>query len=204
MVPKRTSTYRYAGRGYAVALSCLCIGLMAPADSRAKDPVPGIAHQLAQLFDEICYSTLPDFEPIYERAKDGAWSPITGKALAVFAPEVKPDVLKAWSFAHGKATLKVSVSSSPVNQALADALPDFANSMAYACSLNLPGIVSQADLTNALQQLVGRTADETYDQDPFKVDFWSGITDDLAALLYHYKPRSKQPGGLISFVVLKK
>lgn len=162
------------------------------------------ASQTAKLFDEICYSTLPDFLPILERAKKQKWKPITGAALKAFAPEVPPDQLKAWSFLTNGIKYQISISSGTADKALQESLPAFAQSRAFACSLILPGRIAQPVMDAALQKLVGRKADESYDVDRFKVDFWSGITDQLAALMYHYKPKSGAPGGLISFVVLKK
>ena len=162
------------------------------------------ANRVAKLFDEICYSNLPNLDPIARLAKTRGWKPITGNALKAHAPEVPPDLLKAWSFLDQGVKFRVSVSSGPVDQTFAKAFPAFAKSNAFACSLILPGLVPQSVMGTALTKLVGRPADESYDQTPFNVNFWSGITDELAALMYHYKPDSGRPGGLISFVVLKK
>ncbi len=162
------------------------------------------ATQYAKLYDDICYSNLPDFSPIMARAKKQKWKAITGTALKAYAPEVPPDQLKAWSFLVDGVKFHVSISSGPADKALQEAMPAFAKSRAFACSLILPGHVAQPVMDDALQNLVGRPADAHYEVDLFKVHFWSGITDQLAALMYHYKPKSGGPGGLISFVVLKK
>lgn len=169
----------------------------------ASSPTEKAKHY-SQLFDKICYSTLPDMTPIMRLAKKDGWTPITGKALEAYAPEVPPDQLKAWSFTDSGAELKISISSGPVDDTLKSVLPAFANARASACSLILPGQVPQKALEPALNALVGRGADETYPQDPFNVHLWSGVTEELAALLYYYRPKSGRPGGLISFVVLKK
>ncbi|MCH9764921.1 MAG: hypothetical protein K0U34_02870 [Alphaproteobacteria bacterium] len=190
----------------ALALIAGVVTVATPISCFAAEPTAQSdkADAYTKLFDEICYANLPDLAPILGLAKDRHWTPLTGKALKAFSPEVPPEDLKAWSFLKDGKKLHVSISSGPVDEALAKALPAFAKSRAFACSLNLPGVVPQRDLEKALQTLVGRVADESYDQAPFKVNFWSGITDELAALMYHYKPDTGRPGGLISFVVLKK
>lgn len=162
------------------------------------------ASQTAKLFDDICYSTLPELQPIANLAKKDKWQPITGLALKAYAPEVPPDLLKAWSFRVNGVKYRASISSGPVDTTLQSAFPAFAKARAFACSLILPGRVAQSAMDEALQKLVGRAADERYDSGLFKVHFWSGVTEQLAALMYHYRPKSGAPGGLISFVVLKK
>ncbi len=161
------------------------------------------ANQTAKLFDDICYSNLPEFLPITKLAKKHKWKPVTGNPLKAYAPEVPPDQLQAWSFLKDGVKFQVAISSGNADKALQDTFPAFGKSRAFACSLILPGRIAQSAMDQALQNLVGRRADLRYDAGLFKVRFWSGITDQLAALMYHYKPKSGAPGGLISFVVLK-
>lgn len=195
---------------FVLTLTCVCavaLKLQAePQPNNAESTIKQIeqANQSAKLFDDICYSSLPDFMPILKLAKNQKWNPITGAALKAYAPDVPPDQLKAWWFLVDGAKFQVSISSGPADKALQEVLPAFAKSRAFACSLILPGRTAQPAMDRALQTLVGRPADESYDAGRFKVHFWSGITDQLAALMYHYKPKSGAPGGLISFVVLKK
>jgi len=199
-------------RQHIVALlACALICTLAPNKDVAAQPVASSespdtkqANQTAKLFDDICYSNLPEFRPIINQAKKQKWTPITGDALRAFAPEVAPDQLQAWSFLKDGVKFQISISSGPADKALQEALPKFANARAFACSLILPGLSAQSAVDQAVQKLIGRPADERYEAAPFKVHFWSGITDQLAALMYHYKPKSGAPGGLISFVVLKK
>lgn len=162
------------------------------------------AKRFTQIFDEICYSALPDLAPVISAAKERNWTPVTGSALQAFAPEAPATTLQAWSFTEAGSKLQIAISSSPADAALAEALPAFAKATAFGCSLILPGTVPPATLETALEKMVGRAPDESFHQKPFNATLWSGITDELAALLYHYKPDSGHPGGLISFVVLKK
>lgn len=173
--------------------------------ANADDPTATLkqAQRNAQLFDEICYANLPDLAPILELAKQNKWTAIKGPALKAYAPEVTPEKLKAWVFEDGGIKMRVSISVGPVDDHLKAELPTFKNAHAFACSLILPGLAAQKDMRAALQNLVGRPFDETYDQAPFKVEVWRGIAQDLAAMMYYFKPKSGAPGGLMSFIVLK-
>lgn len=200
-----TKTYRLIAGGLCLFTAAVIWGSGGSA-AGAKDSVRETksTQPFVKIFDDVCYSNLPDLAPILTLAKQKKWKAITGLALQAYAPSVKPDKLQAWSFEEGGSTLRVSISTAPVDKALAEALPGFAKSRAFACSLNLPGREPQTKIDKALENLVGRQADEKFDQGPFKVRFWSGITDEIAALLYYYAPKSGNPGGLISFVVLQK
>lgn len=184
--------------GLAMLVACLPA---AAQDNAAPKTTP---ENIAKLFDEICYSSMPDFAPVATRAKSENWTAITGNALQAYRPSAETDYIRAWSFKHHGQTIRIALSSSPVDPPMAQILPAFGKGRAYACSLILPGAHAQDAMAAAMKQIVGRAPDETYPEPPWTVDFWSGITDDIAALLYHYRPKSGRRGGLYSFVVLKK
>lgn len=188
-----------------VAQVCLCTARAEDKNqiARQMSGAPS-AQSLAKLFDDVCYTPLPDFTAIRAMAKKNGWTAITGDELQKFAPEVPPDVLEAWRVTLSGQPVSIAISSSPIDQQLAKAFPDFATARAFACTVIPPPVTSSEDMNKALRALIGRDRDESFENAPFTVHLWSGVTDTMAALLYHYQPQSRPHGGLISFVVLKK
>jgi hypothetical protein len=162
------------------------------------------AERTIALFDQICYETTPDFSPLLARAKSEKWKPLKGKRLKAFAPEAPTSELKAWQVKDRGGSFFVSIITGDVDPPLKEAMPAFANAKAASCSLNLPGKTPVAEISKALQALIGRPPDDRWDQAPLTANTWIGVTDNVAALVYHYFPKTGKPGGLISVVVLSK
>lgn len=184
-------------------LSPLAAGPASAQEPGALPKLAGAARTVA-LFDRICYETTPDFSKIEHQASQDKWKAVTGDALKAYAPQGKAELLKAWTFQDMGQTFHVSIARSVLDSEMKQAMPAFANGQSYSCSLNLPGKAPSKDIAEAMHSLIGRGADESFDQPPFAVQFWSGVTEDLAAMVYYYQPKSGKPGGLLSLVVLKK
>lgn len=191
--------------GLGVAGLCTGLGHIPSAMAQKKTlPKAAGAERTVALFDRICYETTPDFAPLLARAKSEKWKPLKGKRLKAFAPDAPTSDLKAWQFNDLGRTFFVSIITGDVDQPLQEAMPAFAKGKAASCSLNLPGRTPVTDISKAVQALIGRPPDDSWDQSPLTANTWIGVTDDVAALVYHYFPKTGKPGGLLSVVVLTK
>ena len=83
-------------------------------------------------------------------------------------------------------------------------MPAFADATAYACSLVLPGTSASKDIGAAMEKLMERKTDESYDQGRFTVSAWGGATEKLAVTIQHYPPKSGAPGGLLAVTLIQK
>lgn len=157
------------------------------------------------LFDRHCYSRLPDLAGLEVHATENKWVALSGSKLDAFRPAVEPKVLKAWTFSEASNTYTVTVTASDMEEKSKSDFPNFADATNYACSLLLPGDkIKSPEIGIAMEKLIERKADETYDEGPWKVSAWSGQTDELLVLVYHYAPKSGAAGGLLSMTLFQK
>lgn len=201
--PSRLIWHMAAGFRVMCTAGFLLSANAAIANPAATLPEKAGAARSVALFDQACYETTPDLALIEKKAAEQKWTALTGTALKAFSPDASAEMLKAWTFKDKGRTFHVSMARSALDAAMKEAMPAFADGKSYSCSLNLSGKTPPEEISAAMQALIGRAADETFDQPPFAVEFWSGVTPDLAALVYHYRPKSGKPGGLLSVVVLK-
>lgn len=193
-------------RGVSAVLSAAVMaGLQWPAgNARAQSADAGAARYVA-LFDAACLEPMPDLGAVAAVAQAQAWTPVTGDALAAYKPPVPPTSIAAWTLKDNGQNLSVSVTASELDAQAKSDFPDFADGQSYACSLVLPPDRTKPDdVTAALTALLTRPHDTSYDEDPWTVIHWSAVTPERTVLVYHYRPRSGQAGGLLSLVMFEK
>lgn len=193
-------------RDAAVVITATIVALLpgwaGPAHSGAAE---NRAARYVALFDAACLEPMPDLGAVESVAEAQAWTPVTGEALAAYRPPVPPKFIAAWTLKDDGQDLSVSVTESDLDDQSKADFPDFADGQSYACSLVLPADRTKPDdVTAALTALLTRPSDTTYDEDPWTVIHWSAVTAERTVLVYHYRPRSGQAGGLLSLVMLEK
>lgn len=172
-------------------------------DSPCRPPAQDGLAAGVQLFDRICYSTMPSLSAVEAQAT--SWRPITGAELDTFRPSVATDVLKAWKFEAEGGTYSVAVTRSPMDEQSKADFPKYKDATNFACSLVLPtdkpapGVIAAG-----MAKLVERKPDAAYEEGPWSVSSWSGGNDKLFVLVYHYAPKSGAPGGLLSMTVFQR
>ena len=192
-----SATRLLASLGTAFALA-----VTGPASAQVeRGDGPGAMHSV-WVYKTVCFDPMPDTAALEEMAGTLGFRPITGDALKAFAPSASPKYLKAWDVDDHDRTFKVSVSIADVDASLAEDFPKFAKGTATGCTVILPGMDNPADVAAAMKVLTERDADTTYEAGPFNVTLWVGETDQNVFLIYHYAPKSGQPGGLLSIVTL--
>ena len=154
------------------------------------------------IFKTVCFDPMPDTAAVEKMAGTYGFRPITGAALQAFAPSASPQYLKAWEVDDHDRTFKVAVSIAGVDASTAEQFPKYAKGSATGCTVILPAKDKPADVTAAMKVLAERDADTAYEAGPFNVTLWVGQTEQNVFLIYHYAPKSGQPGGLMSIVTL--
>lgn len=184
--------------GAVMSLGLLALALSAAGSARAAAPSVGA-------FDQYCYAVMPDLAAVETKAASEKWPSVEGKELEAFRPAVAPQVLKAWTFEIGGKEHSLAITQSGMDDQSKASFPNFADATNYACSVLLPTDgAAPADIGAALEALIARKPDETYDEGPFQVSSWTAVTDKMMVFVYHYSPKTGHPGGLISMIVFQK
>jgi len=161
---------------------------------------PGAARTV-RIFDLFCYGLIPDVDAIIEVVSE-EFTPITGSELSDYRPEGDVSLLKAWKFDDFDSEYSLGVSVTTLTDQIKEELPGYET--AHACTLALPKQESVDSIRREVGALVGRDADETFDQEPFRAHAWMGETEKMRVHVYYYAPLSGEPGGLLSAAVLQK
>ncbi|MEL6375385.1 MAG: hypothetical protein AAFR04_15615 [Pseudomonadota bacterium] len=168
-----------------------------------RPKAPNALHSV-WVFQTVCVNPMPSTSALEKMAKQFGFKPVTGKALQGFAPQAKPEYLKAWAFPDHARVFRVAVAISAVDAELGKNFPAYAKGKATGCTVVLPAKDKPAMVTAGMQQLLERKPDETYPAGPFKVNVWINEARGNVLLVYHYAPANGKPGGLISLVTLTK
>ncbi len=193
-------------RGLAAGLSAAIFSTLPwHAGGAHAGPANGVAARYVAIFDAACLEPMPDLGAVAAVAQARAWTPVTGDALAAYKPPVPPTSIAAWTLKDNGQNLSVSVTQSDLDDQAKSDFPDFADGQSYACSVVLPPDRTKPDdITAALTALLTRPQDTSYDEDPWTVIHWSAVTPERTVLVYHYRPRTGQAGGLLSLVMFEK
>lgn len=175
---------------------------------------PAIAQQAAQekpgaarsvlLFDKLCYEMVPDFASLEKRAGALKWTPITGQKLQGFKPAAPAKVLKAWSFADLGVSHQIAISQADMDEQGKKDYPAFADAQVFSCTLVLPARKPRAEVSAAMQKLMGSKPDETSAQGRVTFDVWGGEDKQRKVLIQHMGATLGGPGGLIGITFILK
>lgn len=171
------------------ALKCafLTLALASGGQALAQElPEEAGPARTTKLFDLFCFNQLPNLAAIAKIAEAGEFVPIEGAELQKYQPAVPAEELSAWHFDDLAGRFVLIASKSKPDEKFKTDFPDFAESEAFACSLITPGADPSADVLAQMTEIMGRKPDAVWDQDPMKVQSWTGQTEKLLVNVYHY------------------
>jgi hypothetical protein len=164
---------------------------------------PGPARTVG-IFDRFCYHPLPSLDVIATIAAAGGFSEITGAELQRYQPPVAAAELRAWKFEDLGSAYTLTTARSHPDEEFARALPQFAESTNYACSLIVENQLATAELLEATAALLGREPDESWEQTPLRASQWCGMTEEVFACVYFWAPMTTNAQGLLSATIFVK
>jgi len=179
----------------AVLIAIVAISGSASAQGLPAKPGPA---RTAKMFDLVCLSKLPDIKAIAALATANKFSKLSGQALRPYSPQVPVDELHGWRFTDFGATFTLLVTRSKPDKQMKATVPDFANSVNYACSLLLPNRFNKAAVLSALAKIIGRKGDETWEQGAMRVHAWKAQTKKLYIQAFHYAGKARANSSLLS------
>lgn len=183
-------------------LICLVAPVFLSGQAQAQEK-PGAARTVL-LLDKLCYEMLPDLASLEKRAAKLKWTAITGSALKAFSPPVPPKVLKAWAFKDLGISFRIAVTQSALDEQSKKDFPEFAKAESYSCSLIIPAKSPRAEISAAMQKLMSRKPDESFDQGRMKIDTWGGKNEKHRVIINHMGAKNGAPGGLLGITLMVK
>ena len=182
----------------------LAVTLALCAPAFAQEATKKAPANMVNMFNVFCLSHLPDLKGIATAAGFGEFAEMVGDEVEAYQPEVRADALRAWKFHDGDDEYVLTSSQSKPDDAFKQALPAFAESTTYGCSLLVPTKQANAKILEDLSKLLGRKPDDAWDQGPMRVHSWSGQTDKLFSSVYFYAPPAGAPTAVLSANVFVK
>ncbi len=182
-------------------LTLVSFGLAAPYALASDKSGP---ERSVLLFDKLCYEIVPQFERLQSIATESKWQELTGTELQRFAPPAPAKFMKAWKFADFEVPYQIAVTRSDMDEQAKKSLPSFVDAVVSSCSLILPAKAPRAELAAAMEKLMQRKPDETFDQGRLKFDSWNGQNETTYVILNHMGAKNGGPGGLISVTMMVK
>ncbi|MBX2836282.1 MAG: hypothetical protein KTR35_05470 [Gammaproteobacteria bacterium] len=178
----------------------MAIFAIAPALAQTSDDAIDPVH----VFNEACYTKVPDVDSIEAMANRFAWEPIGDKALKKFSPIDSPDLLKGWDMKLANRIFRVGVVQSTPVAGLMDQYPDFKEGTSTSCTLILDG-QDDAELTLAqMDILIGKAAaSREVPNEGLKTTTWQGGNSDLKVFVV-YQSDNTGSANFINVTVLSK
>ena len=182
----------------AVAIAALPALGFAQTIPKTKGPTRTIG-----LFDFLCLKQLPDLNGIERAAGFGEFDQLTGEDLAPYAPQVPPEKLFAWRYHdHGEQFILTASQAKP-DDAFKKKMPAFANATNTACSLLVPS-AKPDPLLGELTRVMGRAADQSWQEGPTRVYSWTHQRPDTLSYVHYYAPENAGTKAVLSASVFVK
>ncbi len=157
------------------------------------------------LFNEICYTQVPNVEQIQNMATRFAWSPMGGIDLEQFTALENPDVLKGWDIPIEKRIFRLGlVQSAPAAEFVAN-FPSFANGQTTSCTLVMDGRDAAEvilERMNALTRKAPLTSDVP--EGNLLTTTWAGGNDDVKVFAFLKTDAANGSANLINVTLVTR
>lgn len=156
------------------------------------------------LFNEVCYTQVPDVAKIKDMAKRFAWGPMGGDDLQRFTTIKTPSLLEGWDIRISERIYRLGIVQSPPSDSFIASFPDMADGTATSCTLVLDGRDDAQILLERLNAMVGKaptTADVP--DDLLLTTTWSGGNDTVKVFVF-YKTDALERANLMNVTIVTK
>jgi len=184
---------------HALAIAGCVLGTSAIAQTEQgneTDPV--------YLFNEVCYTQVPDVAKIQDMAKRFAWGPMGGEDLESFTTIKTPSLLEGWDIRLSERIYRLGIVQSEPSDSFIASFPDMAGGTATSCTMVLDGRDDAQLILERLNTMVGKeptTKDVADDQ--LLTTTWSGGSDTVKVFVF-YKTDALQRANLMNVTIITK
>lgn len=156
------------------------------------------------LFNEICYSQVPDVASIQDMAKRFAWEPMGGDDLQRFTTIKTPSLLEGWDMRLSERIYRIGIVQSEPSDALMTSFPDLTDATATSCSMVLDGQDDAQLILDRMVTLVGKAPDSQDQPDEaLLTTTWSGGNADVKVFVFLKTDRLKR-ANLMNVTIVTK
>ena len=191
---------RLAFRAAVLALAIVAVPSLALAQTIPKTKGPT---RIIGLFDFLCLKQLPDLNGIERAAGFGEFDQLTGEDLTPHAPDEPTQKLFAWRYHdHGERFILTAWQAKPDDD-FKKQTPAFADATKTACSLRVPS-TSPDVLLGELTRVMGRAADQSWQEGPMHVYAWTHKRPDALSYVHYRVPENAGGTAVLSASVFVK
>lgn len=151
----------------------------------AQETQAGSETDPVYLFNEICYTQVPDVRKIQDMAKRFAWGPMGGEDLESFTTIKTPELLEGWDIRLAQRIYRLGIVQSAPNDAFVKTYPDLASATATNCTMVLDGRDDAQTILNRMNSMIGKgpTSLEVPDGEVLTTT-WSGGNDTVKVFVF--------------------
>ncbi|MEM7243595.1 MAG: hypothetical protein AAF429_15565 [Pseudomonadota bacterium] len=156
------------------------------------------------VFNEVCYTKIPNVDAIENIAAQLAWSGLPDDAIKDIRSLENPAIELGWDAKVGERLFRVGVNQGVAPMAMTEPFPGFDGGRATTCSLVLDDMFPADIILQNMQVLAGKEpVSAGVPEGGLKTTTWAGGTDALKVFLFAKVNRSVG-GGLLHVTLLEK
>ncbi len=160
------------------SMSALAQQASTPSDQKNEtDPV--------YLFNEICYTQVPQVEKIQDMAKRFAWVPMGGEDLQRFTTVKTPSLLDGWDIRLAERIYRLGIVQSEPSDSFIDTFPDMATGVATSCTMVLDGQDDAQTIFDRMNVMVGKEpSTQDVPEGQLLTTTWAGGNDTVKVFVF--------------------
>jgi len=132
------------------------------------------------LFNEMCYTQVPNVDQIQDMATQFGWSPMGGEDLEQFSALENPEILKGWDLLLEDRIYRLGLVQSAPAAAFVASFPTFEHGQSTSCTLIMDGRDSADVILERMNSLMRKApiSSDVPDGDLLATT-WAGGNDDV-------------------------
>ena len=156
------------------------------------------------VFNQVCYTKIPNVEAIENLAAQLAWSGLPDDAIQEIRSVDDPAIERGWDAKIGERLFRVGVNQGVAPVAMTEPFDGFDGGRATTCSLVLDDMFPADILLQNMQVLAGKEPlSSDVPEGGLETTTWAGGTADLKVFLFA-KVNRAVGGGLLHVTLLEK
>lgn len=151
----------------------------------AQETQAGSETDPVYLFNEICYTQVPDVRKIQDMSRRFAWVPMGGDDLERFTTIKTPELLEGWDIRLAQRIYRLGIVQSEPNDAFIKSYPELADSLATSCTMVLDGQDDAQTILNRMNSMLGKgPISLNVPEDELLTTTWSGGNDTVKVFVF--------------------
>lgn len=156
------------------------------------------------LFNEICYTQVPDVAKIQDMAKRFAWGPMGGEDLQRFTTIKTPSLLEGWDIRLSERIYRLGIVQSEPSDSFIETFPEMADGTATSCTMVLDGRDDAQVILERLNAMIGKEpSTKDVAEARLLTTTWSGGNDTVKVFVF-LKTDALQRANVMNVTIVSK